>query len=209
MERHELTSSSDEPEDEEEKWQEKLEAEAEDDMTDAFGRHRSHFHDSGYFMGETYDTWADRIFAEFQRKRRPRTNVSKKPSPSQPQLKYQGQFLKRDLQLPRGPTEAEKYKQFCSETLADDAQQITVKDLPFKATADSSRIASVILESVSSDSANADETEIKKKIRNEIRLWHPDKFMQKYGHRLKEKEPGEVMKIVNHIAQSLIQYGKW
>ena len=49
---------------------------------------------------------------------------------------------------------------------------------------------------------------IRSKIREEVRRWHPDKFLQKLGCRVAEVEREEVMGRVKAVAQALNDYGK-
>ena len=49
---------------------------------------------------------------------------------------------------------------------------------------------------------------MKRRIREEIRRWHPDKFKQKHGHRVHKVEFIAVMDRVKHVSQALNDYGK-
>ena len=46
----------------------------------------------------------------------------------------------------------------------------------------------------------------KKVLREALRLWHPDKFLPKFQHRIQESERGEIVKIVNHVSTVLLNY---
>ena len=49
---------------------------------------------------------------------------------------------------------------------------------------------------------------IKRKIREEVRRWHPDKFKQKHGQDIYKVELLAVMERVKHVSQALNQYGR-
>ena len=50
--------------------------------------------------------------------------------------------------------------------------------------------------------------DIKKKIREELRRWHPDKFWQKMSHRIAVEDKEAVMERVKRVSQALTNYGK-
>ena len=50
--------------------------------------------------------------------------------------------------------------------------------------------------------------EVKKKIREELRRWHPDKFWQKMSHRVALKDKEAVMERVKRVSQALTNFGK-
>ena len=78
---------------------------------------------------------------------------------------------------------------------------IHTSDLPFclKSTAD--EIITLLL-SVSG------ETNKKKVLREAIRKWHPDKFIQMFSEKIDKHEFNDVIAIVNHVSQTLLLYGK-
>ena len=49
---------------------------------------------------------------------------------------------------------------------------------------------------------------MKRKIREEVRRWHPDKFKQKRGRDIYKVELLAVMERVKHVSQALNQYGR-
>ena len=49
---------------------------------------------------------------------------------------------------------------------------------------------------------------MKRKIREEIRRWHPDKFKQKHGAKIYKVELPAVMERVTHVSQALNQFGR-
>ena len=49
--------------------------------------------------------------------------------------------------------------------------------------------------------------EVRERIREEVRRWHPDKFVQKLGERIVVEEREEVLERVKAVAQALNDYG--
>lgn len=82
-------------------------------------------------------------------------------------------------------------------------ETITADDIPFE-NFEASKILDIILGNV--EGQNADD--VKKTIREAIRRWHPDKFKQKLGDRISEKDSDLVMEKVKHISQALTNFGK-
>ena len=78
-----------------------------------------------------------------------------------------------------------------------------MEDLPFKDVDDPNFIVETLLDGVLNK-----ELDLKKKIKEELRRWHPDKFKQKHGNRMKEDQEKDIMGRVNVIAQSITNYGK-
>ena len=56
--------------------------------------------------------------------------------------------------------------------------------------------------------AEGEPSSVKKKIREELLRWHPDKFKQKNGDRIVKEDLEKVMNHVKHVSQILINYGK-
>lgn len=49
--------------------------------------------------------------------------------------------------------------------------------------------------------------EVRERIREEVRRWHPDKFIQKLGGRIVAEEREQVMERVKNVAQAINDYG--
>ena len=95
-----------------------------------------------------------------------------------------------------------KHKALCL-ALFDDRDKIKADDIPFEEFK-SSDIVEILLEDV----IGKETVEIKKKIREEIRRWHPDKFKQKLGHKIDKLEFVLVMDKVKNVSQAINDYGK-
>ena len=202
-----------ETEDEETLWAHKLAMEAEDDLTDFVGS-SSRYGSTGYDdeSRETYDEWADRIYHQFMRRGRPAPDPQlERKNNSQPRSRMPK--LEKPLRAKEEPKyqlrQDKLYKKFCCKFLDEDTllqeRIIRVEDFPFTTQTDSNEIVTAICGSVSKE---LDATLAKKAIREELRRWHPDKFMQKYGRRLSIEDRGSIELIVTHISQALIQFGK-
>lgn len=204
----------DESEDIEAVWRQKLEAEAEDDLSDFVGSSSRCGWTGGHNCEEseeTYDEWADRIYNEFMRRRRPAESTPNRNEKSQPSTATRMPKLensKQNKEEPRRRCKIENlYKKFCDQFLAEESPSrvIAKDDFPFTTENSYNEIISAVCGSAVE---NSDAALAKKAIRDELRKWHPDKFMQKYGSRLREKDRASIESIVTHISQALIQFGR-
>ena len=203
-------------EEEKKLWERKLAMEAEDDLTDFVGS-SSRFGLNGYDNDgdeskETYDEWADRIYHQFMRRKKPAAAPQPK-SEKGPQPKSRMPKLEKPLRAKQEHRRLSRqdilYQKFCDKFLGEDssthAHEIRADDFPFTTQTDSNEIVSAVCGSAAQE---LDAASAKKAIRDELRRWHPDKFMQKYGRRLSVKDRGAIELIVTHISQALIQFGK-
>ena len=187
-------------------WQDRLRAEEEDDVRDAFGSGVNFATDDDHLEKlETYDEWADRVFKEFHKKRRvfKKVPIKKKETekkdekPANPPL-----FNVEDRR------KSQRIKSFLSlrDKVINSEHEICSEDIPFSSSdssLDETAIAEVIIESCTKTSDNA-----RTALRNEIRFWHPDKFTQKYKQRFKTNDEEEIVSSVTRISQALLRYGK-
>jgi hypothetical protein len=147
---------------------------------------------------ETYDEWADRIYNEFNKrhKKPPPTNIKtkieEKPSDFQQVIlpPFKPIYQTEDIES------VEKYKRLFSMN-----ERVNRKDLPFSESSTAEQIISLILKC-------SDHTGEKTSLREAIRKWHPDKFSQMFNGRIEKCDIGDVMKIVTHVSQTLLVYGK-
>ena len=77
-------------------------------------------------------------------------------------------------------------------------------DLPFSTKSTAEEIVSLILKS----NQSIEESDQKKVLREAVRKWHPDKFSQMFYDKVKEADMPNVIKIVTHVSQTLLVYGK-
>ena len=77
-------------------------------------------------------------------------------------------------------------------------QNIGLKDIPFDGLSDD-QIVDILIEDI-------DEVPVKKKIKEEIYRWHPDKFRQKLGRHFVAADKDLIMERVKTISQALNSY---
>uniref|UniRef100_A0A0K2VH98 NF-kappa-B inhibitor-like protein 1 n=1 Tax=Lepeophtheirus salmonis TaxID=72036 RepID=A0A0K2VH98_LEPSM len=169
-----------------EEWTNKLKNEYEQEYfeeTDKFDFYESHL------TNENFDQMADRIYNEYIRKK---TKIIKhdsvqeqKPLPVKPQPLPL--IVKKDRSF---------YSKKCVK-LFDSSEIIGVSDIPFFVHTPSSEI----MDTIFSDQVT------RVMIRKELVRWHPDKFLSKHGNRINDTELDNVKKVIDHISQSLIQFG--
>ena len=196
---------NEEPEDAE--WREKLAGEFEDEYQSSFGKFDNY---SSYSepSEETYDTWADRIYREFSG-RRNRDKVlhknenTKGRSSQKKTLKPDIDLTeaKRSYDLLKEQRKIKKQKALC-EHLFNSKEPIKLVTMPYR-----DMTAEDILEIVLEES-KTDASAIKKRIREELLRWHPDKFKQKLSDRIESGDVDSVMSHVKNVSQILINYGK-
>ena len=180
----------------ENEWNEKLIQAHEEDYIVNVGKYRESQYKNEY--QETYDEWADRIYNAFQKRHQ---KTSAKPVlPKSEARSSSFTELKLPAFKPKYPsTNNEKIIKY--NELFSKKSIIHTSDLPFclKSTAD--EIIKLLL-SVSG------ETNKKKVLREAIRKWHPDKFIQMFSEKIDKHELNDVIAIVNHVSQTLLLYGK-
>ena len=196
------------PKSEEEAWRERLEWECEDEYHGMQGRWEE---EEGWKEEEreTYDDWADRIFKAFSAKRRPPPVVDKQrkeEGPKAPSKSLRPEFdvaqMEENSRLLRERKQREKQARLCSK-LWESEEPIVPEGIPFHGMQDVA-ILEIMLEVVRESGAE----DIKKKIREELRRWHPDKFWQKMSHRIAVEDKEAVMERVKRVSQALTNYGK-
>ena len=196
--------SVEKPEDAE--WREKLAGEYEDEYESSFGKFDK-YSSLSEPSEETYDTWADRIYAEFSGRRnrgKAYENKDEKTQESQKRtLKPEIDLTeaKRSYDLMKQQRKIKKQKVLC-DLIFNTKEPIKLVTMPYK-----DMTAEDILEIVLEDSKK-DPAAIKKRIREELLRWHPDKFKQKFGDRIESEDVDSVFSHVKNVSQILINYGK-
>jgi len=188
---------------EEDEWKDKLADECEYEYGVSYGK----FEDQSEYVGEvneTYDDWADRIYKAFvsSRKRKFVKNVEepKKVKSLKPEIDLEQ--AAENYKLLKEKKLKMKQKNMCDK-LFNTEEIITAADIPFE-----NFEASKILEIIIGDVEGQNSDVVKKIIREAIRKWHPDKFQQKLGDRICEKDVELVMERVKLISQALTNFGK-
>ena len=198
----------DAPKSEEAAWRERLGWEWEDEYHGLQGRWEEEEEGWGEEERETYDDWADRIFKAFSAKRRPppppvqRKEEGPKAPPKTLRPEFDVAQMEENSRLLRERKQREKQWRLCSK-LWESSDPILPEGVPFQGMEDVA-ILDMMLEVVKESGAD----EVKKKIREELRRWHPDKFWQKMGHRVAVEDKEAVMDRVKRVSQALTNYGK-
>ena len=89
------------------------------------------------------------------------------------------------------------HRALCRKLFAS-GQEVGEKDIPFDGLSNS-QIVKILL----GDTKGMNEEAIRKKVREEIRRWHPDKFSQKIGGRIETKDVNTIMERVKRVSQAL------
>jgi len=193
------------------KWREKLEYECDYEFEANLGKFEAtdDYWKCAGGAEESYDSWADRIFQAFSARQRQsyaskytpkakttepekkRNNLRPEPAPS---------TSKQDVEKLREKRKRAKNLEMYKK-LFESQDEIGVGDIPFE-----NLKPGEILDIMLQDIVDADV--IKRTIREELRRWHPDKFKQKLGGRVKEGMLDQVMDKVKTIAQALTSFAK-
>merc|ERR1712029_975383 len=88
-------------------------------------------------------------------------------------------------------------KALCLKQMLESSETITIKKIPFTLQSEPESIISVLMMG-GNDS--------KKMLREALRIWHPDKFFQKFNSRIKAEEKDDIRKLVNFISTVLLHY---
>ena len=191
-------SSSSEDGDPNESWEEKLRAANEEDICDTTGWVGREEMDYKNCYNENYDQWANRIYSEFMRKRRPCPSTSTKVESEESDAKNP-KSLPNESKKPSMKPPSIATKVLCLKQLLKSEDVITLKRIPFTLDSTSETIVSVLMGSETEESK-------KKLLRDALRIWHPDKFLQKFQHRIKPDEKDDIVKLVNYISTVLLHY---
>ena len=195
---------------EDDEWQRKLAAEMEDEYAANWGRYESDFLEDTK-ESEDYDAWAERILRERRKTHeKPKVPLPPKPEKTEWTPEDQKKFLEEEERR-RGQLKtlerAQKRTAFCSKLLRMTQKTtgaILEVDLPFALADDVSAICDLIvmdLEELKED------PEVQRKAHRDLqRLWHPDKFAQKFGSQLAEDIRPHVLKKITEISQNLNVY---
>merc|ERR1712210_69714 len=189
-------------------WSQKLQHEDQDEHYERFGKYDV-WEDTGYKnkFNETENEWADRIYAEFSRLQSRNIKKNNKKSPKKKELL---------LKIPKKNPEAKQtlFRDKLSKLLdPQNTELITTNSLlPFDENSTSDFIINQLLISDGSESTTATGSQVqdrkRKRIKEVIRIWHPDKFSQLYHQRIDPEHRDDIIRIVTHISQALLNFGR-
>ena len=203
-------------------WSQKLQHEDQDEHYERFGKFDV-WEDTGYKnkFNETENEWADRIYAEFSRlqSRNNKLIKSKKDAMEEKEERDPKKAPKKKellLKIPKKNPEAKQtlFRDKLSKLLdPQNTELITTNSLlPFDENSTSDYIINQLLLSDGSDSTTATGSQVqdqkRKRIKEVIRIWHPDKFSQLYHQRIDPEHRDDIIRIVTHISQALLNFGR-
>ena len=115
-----------------------------------------------------------------------------------------GRMAKEDIEPEKELEEAQirKEQRKCDKLFSSSAP-INIEAIPFHGLK-SQEVVSILLRGV----IMSEQSVVKIRIREEVRRWHPDKFLQKLGLRVVAGEKEQVMERVKSVSQALNDYGK-
>jgi len=205
-------------------WSQKLQHEDQDEHYERFGKYDV-WEDTGYKnkFNETENEWADRIYAEFSRlqSRNNKKNNKKNTMEDKKEKDSKKSPKKKELllKIPKKNPEAKQtlFRDKLSKLLdPQNTQLITTNSLlPFDENSTSDYIINQLLdgsESTTATGSQATGSQVqdrkRKRIKEVIRIWHPDKFSQLYHQRIDPEHKDDIIRIVTHISQALLNFGR-
>ncbi|XP_039249915.2 NF-kappa-B inhibitor-like protein 1 [Styela clava] len=200
----------------EESWNSKLLQETESEYNEqtkglSFSSNISSFSDDDY---QNYDQWAGRIFRDYQRKNIGMENKKRRKEFQSRKRREEFDDVSAHLrknnseyvsQVKRMKTEVlaqkrERYEKKMTSMKSPSDDKLRFRDIPWPCQGNATEMVEVLLSGQSVDSSSNDR---KRAIIRQLVLWHPDKFEQKCGERLSEKDRDRILDTVKAIAQEL------
>nr|XP_023657359.1 NF-kappa-B inhibitor-like protein 1 isoform X1 [Paramormyrops kingsleyae]XP_023657360.1 NF-kappa-B inhibitor-like protein 1 isoform X1 [Paramormyrops kingsleyae] len=208
--------------DSESQWREKLLGECQDEFFEAYG----HYDDESLGDGvdpEDFGQWADRIWREYhgkrraearrrveseeqrvRRRRRPENTDAEAGRELQTRLErehaeYVERAARKTEEVLRG--RRRRYEERCAVALGSDGQEeLGYADIPWPLPHGSvSDMVAVMLHGAE----RGDPAAFRRLLRRQQALWHPDKFTQRCGGRLREAERQRILDTVTALSQEL------
>ena len=189
-------------------WEEKLSAAHHDDMYDQY-RFIENWEEDADFnytnqFNENYDQWADRLYQEYIRKHQSASKIKSKAPNKMKDIKNDFEEIPRKTLKLKLKPDAEMVPQLDYEEVEKLLNKtckipITAKSLKFTVQSSPDSIINAIL---------MKKCDLKKALREAIRIWHPDKFSQMYGQRIPASDASAVHEIVLNVTSALLNYGK-
>ncbi|XP_038064250.1 NF-kappa-B inhibitor-like protein 1 [Patiria miniata] len=215
---------------EEAEWQSRLQDEWAADM--AGMSDHALWHDTGYtgLNQESFDDWATRIAAE-QRQKQQQRYQGHQPSRSshsredaqdrerrqEEKRNFQRKLEEEHARYQRRHSERLRQKllrqkaehlQRCAEVFSAESQELSqlgLEDVPWPGHHGN---PDKMIQVLTCDINREDAAELRRFVRSQQLLWHPDKFLQKCGSRLVERDRDKIMERVTQLSQALNQLGE-
>ncbi|KAI1905026.1 hypothetical protein AGOR_G00011710 [Albula goreensis] len=211
-------SSSPTATDPDREWREKLFGECQDEFYETFGQYDEDCEDVDT---EDFGDWADQIRREYMAKQRAQREAAAGPKGKRSKTKEEKEEedSRRELQarlerehaeyLARAARKAEEtrlskkqqYEEKCANTFHGESDsRLGYADIPWPVPRGTvEEMVEVMLHGVD----RRDTPAFRKSLRRQQALWHPDKFAQRCGSRLKESERQRILDTVTALSQEL------
>lgn len=201
--------------DSEQEWMEKLRGECQDEFFETFGQYEEDVltdDDDQYF-----DDWAEKVRVEYQAKlsaswradTKQRRKKEEKEDRERRELhtrleKEHREYLERASRKKEETQQGKKkrYEERCDAVFCNSSSSGTLgyDDIPWPVPRGSvDKMKAVILHGVD----QSDTATFRKFLRRQQALWHPDKFAQRCGGRLKDKDRQRILDTVTALSQAL------
>ncbi|KAL4609224.1 NF-kappa-B inhibitor-like protein 1-like [Arapaima gigas] len=194
-------------------WREKLSAECQDEFSETFGQYDDDFLCDDVDP-EDFGDWADRIRREYHAKQQAQAAQGRKRKEGEEAERDRRQFQERlerqhaEYQL-RAQRQAEEvlcsrrrsYEERCAAALRDGSDTLLgYSDIPWPAPRGSVEdMVAVMLHGAD----RSDPAAFRRLLRRQQALWHPDKFAQRCGGRLRDSERQRILDTVTALSQEL------
>ena len=181
-------------------------------------------------QSESYDSWAERMTHEHRRKHESgplpsgkhkktkddaKSRHKHKKDTKEEQFAWDRAHKKHEKERRRNAERSQQrlldlksdYLQRCAKVFDKDAADSPLRydDIPWPK---NSRKVDSMVEVLVCDVNTADEQELKKFMRTQRLVWHPDKFVQKLGQRLVPDDRDRILERVTQLSQALNRVGE-
>ncbi|KAK3521734.1 hypothetical protein QTP70_015826 [Hemibagrus guttatus] len=202
--------------DPEQEWREKLLGECQDEFFETFGQYDDDFLRDYEEEGDFAD-WAERIRREYEAKRHARARTDRKRRRKNEEEeerqrrelhtrleKEHKEYLERASRKKNETQQGKKrrYEERCDTVFLSSSSSASLgyDDIPWPAPSGSvNQMIAVILHGVDQSDTDA----FRKFLRRQQALWHPDKFFQRCGGRLQDRDRQRITDTVTALSQEL------
>ena len=163
--------------------------------------------------GESYEDWSDRMQREYHRKRRHRTSLPESTKKRKTEetddfdskLKAEREKMKKRYEenQKKAQQNFKRHKKGVYEKKWDELstkaleKPLCFSDIPWPFKNNVSEMEDFLFHDITSIDTR------KKLLRDQIKRWHPDKFVQKFGNHVVPEEKEHVFLIVKQVSQEL------
>lgn len=198
----------------EHEWQQKIFQEYHYECEQEGGKIKVSEYFEGDFNEETYDEWCERMAREVHNKRKysntgqkskeesknKKTTAEDDLEKAREKMKQKYEDEQRRIKELRIRQKKQNYEDNIRTLLSSkDVEPIGYSDIPWPFETEVTDISKQLF----CDISTADKETYRKYLREQQIRWHPDKFLQKLGHRIKEEEKDCILERVKEISQEL------